>query len=163
MFQLKKSSGQWEGGILIGFYPFRQLNDLKTDGSYWKLFRKELKKHINNEDTVFWKKGFEILQNILHYHIIDGSHPAASLVSGNLTTLSGDTVSVVVSDMAISFNNAFVIERDWMFVNGIVHVIDRVLLPPSDPLPAKWARAFYLAKQGISVIRPFKIQDMIHL
>jgi len=69
----------------------------------------------------------------------------------------------VVSDMAISFNNAFVIERDWMFVNGIVHVIDRVLLPPSDPLPAKWARAFYLAKQGISVIRPFKIQDMIHL
>jgi len=51
--------------------------------------------------------------------------------------LSGDTVSVVVSDMAISFNNAFVIERDWMFVNGIVHVIDRVLLPPSDPLPAK--------------------------
>ncbi len=69
--------------------------------------------------------------------IVDGSHPAASLVSGNLTTLSGDTVSVVVSDMAISFNNAFVIERDWMFDNGIVHVIDRVLLPPSDPLPAK--------------------------
>ena len=44
---------------------------------------------------------------------------------------------VVVSDMAISFNNAYVIERDWMFDNGIVHVIDRVLLPPSDPLPAK--------------------------
>jgi hypothetical protein len=30
----------------------------------WRLFHKELKKHINNEDTVFWKKGFEILQNI---------------------------------------------------------------------------------------------------
>jgi len=28
------------------------------------LFHKELKKHINKEDTVFWKKGFEILQNI---------------------------------------------------------------------------------------------------
>ena len=46
-----------------------------------------------------------LLQNILHYHFIDGLHPAASLISGNLTTLSGDTVSVVVSDMAMSFNN----------------------------------------------------------
>ena len=49
---------------LLMFYPFRQLNDLKYDGSYWKLFHNELKKHINNEETVFWKKGFEILQNI---------------------------------------------------------------------------------------------------
>ena len=37
--------------------------------------------------------------------------------------------------MAISFNNAYVIERDWMFDNGIIHVIDMVLLPPSDPSP----------------------------
>jgi hypothetical protein len=49
---------------LLMFYPFRQLNDLKCDGSYWKMFHKELEKHINKEDTVFWKKGFEILQNI---------------------------------------------------------------------------------------------------
>ena len=79
----------------------------------------------------------QYIQYILHYHIIDRSHPAESLVSGNLSTLSGDTVSAVVSDVAISFNNAYVIERDWMFDNGIIHVIDRVLLPPSDPLPAK--------------------------
>ncbi len=46
------------------FYPFRQLNDLKYDGSYWKLFHNELGRHNNNEETVFWKKGFEILQNI---------------------------------------------------------------------------------------------------
>jgi len=31
---------------------------------YWRLFHNELKKHINKENTVFWKKGFEILQNI---------------------------------------------------------------------------------------------------
>ena len=29
-----------------------------------KMFHNELEKHINKEDTVFWKKGFEILQNI---------------------------------------------------------------------------------------------------
>jgi hypothetical protein len=49
---------------LLMFYPFRQLNDLKYDGSYWRLFHNELEKHINKEDTVFWKKGFQILQNI---------------------------------------------------------------------------------------------------
>ncbi len=49
---------------LLMFYPFQQLNDLKCDGSYWKMFHNELEKHINKEDTVFWKKGFEILQNI---------------------------------------------------------------------------------------------------
>jgi len=49
---------------LVMFFPFQQLNDLKTDGSNWRFFHNELKKHINKEDTVFWKKGFEILQNI---------------------------------------------------------------------------------------------------
>jgi hypothetical protein len=49
---------------LLMFYPFRQLNDLKYDGSYWKLFHNELVRYKNNEETVFWKKGFEILQNI---------------------------------------------------------------------------------------------------
>ncbi len=29
---------------LVMFFPFRRLNDLKTDGSYWRLFRTELKK-----------------------------------------------------------------------------------------------------------------------
>ncbi len=50
--------------VLLMFYPFRQLNDLKCDGSYWEMFHDELEKYINKEDTVFWKKGFEILQNI---------------------------------------------------------------------------------------------------
>jgi hypothetical protein len=49
---------------LLMFYLFPQLNDLKCDGSYWKMLHNELEKHINKEDTVFWKKGFEILQNI---------------------------------------------------------------------------------------------------
>ena len=53
------------------FYPFRQLNDLKYNGSYWRLFHNELRKHINQETTVFWKKGFEILQNIQDRSILE--------------------------------------------------------------------------------------------
>jgi len=49
---------------LLMFNRFQQSNDLKSDGSHWRLFHNELRKHINKETTVFWKKGFEILQNI---------------------------------------------------------------------------------------------------
>jgi hypothetical protein len=50
---------------LIMFYPFRELSDLTgIGGSYWKRFNQELTSHHNKEDTTFWKKGFEILQNI---------------------------------------------------------------------------------------------------
>jgi hypothetical protein len=49
---------------LLMFYPFQQLNDLEYNRSYWKLFHNELEKHTNKEETVFWKKGFEIFQNI---------------------------------------------------------------------------------------------------
>jgi hypothetical protein len=42
----------------------RQLTDLTCKKSYWKKFHQELTKHIKKENTLFWKKGFEILQNI---------------------------------------------------------------------------------------------------
>jgi len=38
---------------LLMFYPFRQLNKLTCDGSYWKLFYRELHHHLKNETTKF--------------------------------------------------------------------------------------------------------------
>jgi hypothetical protein len=49
---------------LLMFYPFRSLEDLLINGSFWKLFDQEREKHFNNQDTTFWTKGFEILRNI---------------------------------------------------------------------------------------------------
>ena len=49
---------------LLVFYPFRQFNKLTCDGSYSKLFYRELQHHLKNETTQFWEKGFNILQNI---------------------------------------------------------------------------------------------------
>ncbi len=70
-------------------------------------------------------ENIRLLPNILYYHIIiDGLHSTPSLVNGNLTTLNGDAISVVVSGRAISFNDAYVLEPDLMFDNGIVHTID---------------------------------------
>ena len=49
---------------LLMFYPFRVIEDIMIEGSYWKLFHSELQKFNKGEETVFWSKGFEILQNI---------------------------------------------------------------------------------------------------
>lgn len=49
---------------LIMFYPYRTLNDLKIDGSFWKQFNKQRQRYINEKKTEFWPKGFDILQNI---------------------------------------------------------------------------------------------------
>lgn len=46
------------------FYPFLNKNDLLLNNSHWNLFERELNRHNNNETTLFWPKGFEILQNI---------------------------------------------------------------------------------------------------
>lgn len=49
---------------LLMFYPFRTVEDIKLQGSHWKLFQRELESYNNGENTVMWKEGFEILQNI---------------------------------------------------------------------------------------------------
>ena len=49
---------------LMMFYPFRDKTDLMINNSHWMLFEQELNKYNSGEPTVFWQKGFEILQNI---------------------------------------------------------------------------------------------------
>lgn len=49
---------------LIMFYPYREIRNIKLHDSYWKLFMKEYHEHKHGRPTKFWKKGFEILQNI---------------------------------------------------------------------------------------------------
>ena len=46
------------------FYPFQKLSDLTCDKSYWKKIHHELTNHNKHEETIFWKKGFEIFQII---------------------------------------------------------------------------------------------------
>lgn len=49
---------------LLMFYPLRTLDDIKIDGSFWKLFNKQRNRFKKKKRTKFWPTGFEILQNI---------------------------------------------------------------------------------------------------
>lgn len=71
------------------------------------------------------------LSNILLYHVVPGKVMAADVV--NLTsadTVLGKPVSIKVDGSAVMVNDATVIITDIEASNGVIHVIDTVILPP---------------------------------
>ncbi len=78
----------------------------------------------------------DTLSDILLYHVIAGSAvdsvTALSLAGTEVEMANGDMASLSVVDDALFINDAQVIITDVPASNGIIHVIDAVILPPSD-------------------------------
>ena len=73
----------------------------------------------------------EDLQNVLQYHVFMSAQSAESLTDGQtLGMVNGDNVTISVKDGKIMLNNSATITSSITASNGIVHVIDAVLLPP---------------------------------
>ncbi len=72
----------------------------------------------------------DALRKVLTYHVVPGDLMAKSLRSGRVTTVAGSSVAVQVNKGAVKVNNANVVKADVDTSNGVIHVIDRVLLPP---------------------------------
>jgi uncharacterized surface protein with fasciclin (FAS1) repeats len=76
----------------------------------------------------------ETLTGILLYHVAPGRFPAAAVAQmEEIGTLNGATIKVKADDMGVSLNDgqASVAAADVMADNGIIHVIDGVILPPA--------------------------------
>lgn len=69
------------------------------------------------------------LTNILKYHVVPGKILAADMKSGKLKTLQGKDLDVVVQGADVTVNGAKVIKTDIVGSNGVIHVIDTVLMP----------------------------------
>jgi uncharacterized surface protein with fasciclin (FAS1) repeats len=70
------------------------------------------------------------LVQILTYHVVAGNVMAADVVKlKSATTLEGSDVKVSVSDAGVKINNANVVATDIKTSNGVIHVIDTVILP----------------------------------
>ena len=77
------------------------------------------------------------LTDILLYHVVGDSVMSGMLSDGmKVETLHGDSVTVTISDGKVYINEAMVTLADIVAGNGVVHVIDAVLLPPTEPIPA---------------------------
>ena len=68
------------------------------------------------------------LVQILTYHVVPGRVLSTSLQSGQVPTVAGPAVDVSVGN-SVAVNNAEVIQADIKASNGVIHVIDQVLLP----------------------------------
>jgi len=70
------------------------------------------------------------LVSILTYHVVPGRiYSDAALEAGNAKTLQGDSVSIGLKGDAAKVNDANLIKTDIDASNGVIHVIDSVLLP----------------------------------
>ena len=73
----------------------------------------------------------ELLTSILLYHVVAGAVMAADVVElDSAATLNGASVSISVGDSGVMINNANVVQADVAASNGVIHIIDAVLLPP---------------------------------
>lgn len=106
---------------LKGTGPFTVL--APTDAAFAKVPKATMAKLAANPD---------LLKKVLTYHVIAGSVMAADLKNGaKPTTVEGESLRVTVKGKTVMFNNAKVVMADVKASNGVIHAIDKVLLPPS--------------------------------
>ena len=70
----------------------------------------------------------DVLTKILTYHVVPGTVMAADIVDGDVATVEGQTVTLSTMD-GVKVNDATVIQADIVADNGVVHVIDAVIVP----------------------------------
>jgi uncharacterized surface protein with fasciclin (FAS1) repeats len=72
------------------------------------------------------------LEAILLYHVAEGDVVSSDLSDGQeVTTVQGDALAIGVSDEGVTVNDANVVQADVEASNGVIHIIDAVLVPPS--------------------------------
>ena len=77
----------------------------------------------------------DTLTEILTYHVVAGEVDAATAISldgESAATVNGAEIEISVVDGNVMINDATVVTPDVMADNGIIHIIDTVLLPPAN-------------------------------
>ncbi len=92
-----------------------------TDAAFAKVPKAVLKKLAGNK---------ELLKSVLTYHVISGKVLSTDLKEGSVATVQGEKVKINLHGGAF-FNKSKVVKADIMTSNGVIHVIDSVLLPPT--------------------------------
>lgn len=72
----------------------------------------------------------ELLKSVLSYHVVPGKISAAQVQNGNVKTVQGANVALAKAGGYVTVEDAMVTQADVPASNGVVHVIDRVLMPP---------------------------------
>ncbi|MDY7020622.1 MAG: fasciclin domain-containing protein [Cyanobacteriota bacterium] len=103
-----------EGGPFTLFAPTNEAFEALPEGTLESLMQPE-----NSEQ----------LTKILQHHVISGEVTSDELSSGEVETAAGSSVNVDVGSDSVTVGDAKVIDSDISTENGVVHVIDKVMLP----------------------------------
>jgi uncharacterized surface protein with fasciclin (FAS1) repeats len=94
-----------------------------TDAAFAKLPAGTLEKLLADKEQ---------LTKVLTYHVVAGSVKAADVVKlKSAKTVEGADVKISVMGKNVMVNQAHVVKTDILASNGVIHVIDEVILPPS--------------------------------
>jgi uncharacterized surface protein with fasciclin (FAS1) repeats len=94
-----------------------------TDEAFAKLSAGTLESLLKPENK-------DKLQRILTYHVVSGKVMAADVVKVQTAkAVSGDTLSVTAKGGTVTIDSAKVVKTDIAASNGVIHVIDAVMLP----------------------------------
>ena len=81
-------------------------------------------------ETLLKPENKEKLRRILTYHVVAGKVMASDVVKlQSARAVSGDTITVTVEDGVAHVDNATVTSADVLAANGVIHVIDSVIVP----------------------------------
>jgi len=72
----------------------------------------------------------EMLAAVLTFHVLPGKVMSADVKNGAAKTVNGANVALAKSGTFVTVENAVVQQADVPATNGVVHLIDRVLIPP---------------------------------
>ena len=101
-----------------------------TDDAFAKLPRGTVEELLRPENQ-------NKLINILKYHVIAGKVPSKSIEPGKINTAASQTVKLKLRDDSIMVNKSTVIKPDVNAANGVIHIIDTVLIPKDRSKKAK--------------------------
>lgn len=83
-------------------------------------------------DNLLKPENKEKLKSILTYHVVAGKVMAADVVKlKKAKTVEGSEVKITVKDGKVMVDKANVVKTDVKATNGVIHVIDAVIMPPA--------------------------------
>ena len=92
-----------------------------TDEAFAKLPAGALEKLIANPEQ---------LKAVLTYHVVSGKMMAAEVKTMKVRTVQGGSASLVAAAGGVTIDKAKVVKTDIACSNGVIHVIDSVIMPP---------------------------------
>jgi uncharacterized surface protein with fasciclin (FAS1) repeats len=82
-------------------------------------------------DALLLEKNHDALVQVLTYHVVAGAVHAADVVAGDVVSLEGSPITVTIADGVVLNGSAHVVTADVAGSNGVIHIIDAVIVPPA--------------------------------